>query len=136
MTHRSLLMATSTAFAMLALALGAQSLDAQAPGFKRVELQRHDIGSTGREAIMTRAEFQPGAATPKHTHPGEEVAYVLQGELSIELEGKPALKLKAGDSFFVPAGTVHMGKNTAKGETIVLSTYVVEKGKPLAATVK
>jgi quercetin dioxygenase-like cupin family protein len=136
MTHRSLLMATSTAFAMLALALGAPSLDAQAPGFKRVELQRHDIGSTGREAIMTRAEFQPGAATPKHTHPGEEVAYVLQGELSIELEGKPALKLKAGDSFFVPAGTVHMGKNTAKGETIVLSTYVVEKGKPLAATVK
>jgi quercetin dioxygenase-like cupin family protein len=129
-------MATSTAFAMLALALGAQSLDAQAPGFKRVELQRHDIGSTGREAIMTRAEFQPGAATPKHSHPGEEVAYVLQGELSIELEGKPALKLKAGDSFFVPAGTVHMGKNTAKGETIVLSTYVVEKGKPLATTVK
>ncbi|HKE16654.1 MAG TPA: cupin domain-containing protein [Kofleriaceae bacterium] len=129
-------MATSTAFAMLALALGARSLDAQAPGFKRVELQRHDIGATGREAVMVRAEFQPGAVTPRHTHPGEEVAYVLQGELTIELEGKPAAKLKTGDSFFVPASTAHMGKNTAKGETIVISTYIVEKGKPLATTVK
>jgi quercetin dioxygenase-like cupin family protein len=136
MTHRRLLMAISMAVAALAVTLGAGNLDAQAPGFKREELQRHDIGSTGREAVMTRAEFQPGAETPKHTHPGEEVAFVVEGELTITIAGKPPTKLKAGESFFVPAGTVHQGKNTAKGPTIVLSTYIIEKGKPLATTVK
>jgi quercetin dioxygenase-like cupin family protein len=129
-------MVTSMAVAAFAVTWGARNLDAQAPGFKRVELQRHDIGSTGREAVMTRAEFQPGAETPKHTHPGEEVGFVLEGELSIQFEDKPATRLKAGESFFVAAGQVHQGKNTAKRTTIVLSTYIVERGKPLATTVK
>ena len=83
-----------------------------------------------------RGEFDPGAAVPKHTHPGEEVGYILQGELTVEVEGKPAQTLKAGDSFFIPAGTVHSGKNASKSPTVVLSTYIVEKGKPLASMVK
>jgi quercetin dioxygenase-like cupin family protein len=115
---------------------GIQSLHAQQPGFTRVELQRHDLSTPGRETVQVRAEFNPGAAVGKHTHPGEEVAYVLEGALQLEVEGKPPTTLKAGDTFFVPAGTVHAGKNVGSGPTKVLATYIVEKGKPLATQVK
>jgi len=106
------------------------------PGFKRVELQKHDLTAAGREAVQAKGEFQPGAAVPKHTHPGEEIGYVLEGEITFELDGKGPQTLKAGDAFFVPANTVHSAKNSGKGTATVLSTYVVEKGKPLATPVK
>lgn len=77
-----------------------------------------------------------GAAAPKHTHPGEEIAYVLEGELVLEVEGKQPMKLKAGDTFFIPAGQVHTGKNPGKNPAVVLSTYILEKAKPLATMVK
>jgi quercetin dioxygenase-like cupin family protein len=105
-------------------------------GFKRVELQKHDLTAQGREAVQARGEFQPGATVPKHTHPGEEIAYVLEGEITVEVDGQPAKTLKAGEAFFIPAGTVHAAKNSGKGAAAVLSTYVVEKGKPLASPVK
>ena len=105
-------------------------------GFKRVELKRADLGVPGREVVMARGEFDPGAVVPKHTHPGEEIAYVLEGEVTVEMAGKPPMVLKAGDVFFVPPGTVHSAKNASTAVTKVLSTYVVEKGKPLAALMK
>jgi quercetin dioxygenase-like cupin family protein len=73
---------------------------------------------------------------PRHTHPGDEIGYVLEGEVTVEFDGKPAAKLKAGDTFFVPAGTVHSAKNASKAAAVVISTYVVEKGKPLATPAK
>lgn len=116
---------------------GAQRARAQAPaGFKRVELSRHDISKPNTEAITARAEFQPGAQVPKHTHPGEEVGYVLEGEIELEVAGKPAQKIKAGETFFLPPSTVHSAKNVGKGPAAVLSTYLVEKGKPLATPAK
>jgi quercetin dioxygenase-like cupin family protein len=115
--------------------LGVRALYAQAPGFKRVELQRHDTSSPGHEAVLARGEFNPGAAVPKHTHPGEEVGYILEGQIALEVEGKPAVTLKAGDTFFVPAGQVHAAKNAGTTPAKVLSTYIVEKGKPLATPV-
>jgi quercetin dioxygenase-like cupin family protein len=118
------------------LTLGVRALYGQAPAFKRVELQKHDLSTAGREAIMARGEFNAGAGTPRHTHPGEEVAYVLEGQVTVEVEGKPPAVLKAGDVFFVPAGTVHAAKNSGTAVAKVLSTYIVEKGKPLATPVK
>ena len=105
-------------------------------GFKRVELQKHDLSVGGREAVTARGEFQPGAAVPRHTHPGEEIGYVVEGELTVEIDGQPAKTVKAGEAFFIPANTVHAGKSAAKGNTVVLSTYVIEKGKPLATPAK
>lgn len=130
------MIAASIAIALLAGTWGMQRSSAEAPSFKRVELQRHDLATPGREAIVARAEFQAGAVVPKHTHPGEEIAYVLAGELVVEVEGKPAMKLQAGDTFFVPAGQVHSAKNPGKTAATVLSTYIVEKNKPLATPVK
>jgi len=118
-------------------AWGIGALDAQQqPAFKRTPLQKQDLSVKGREAVQVLAEFAPGAAAGKHTHPGEELGYVLEGTLLLEIQGKPPVTLKAGDSFFVPAGVVHDGKNTGKGPAKVLATYVVEKGKPIATPVK
>jgi quercetin dioxygenase-like cupin family protein len=105
-------------------------------GIKRTDLQRHDLGTTGREAIHVRVDFGPGAAFGKHTHPGEEIIYVLEGSLEYEIEGKPPVTLKAGDVFFVPAGTIHAARNVGTRNAAELATYVVEKGKPVLTLVK
>jgi quercetin dioxygenase-like cupin family protein len=105
-------------------------------GIKRTDLQRHDLGTSGREAIQVRVDFAPGAAFGKHTHPGEEIIYVLEGSLEYDIEGKPPVTLKAGDVFFVPAGTVHAARNAGSSNAAELATYVVEKGKPVLTLVK
>jgi quercetin dioxygenase-like cupin family protein len=109
---------------------------AQQPGSKRTELQRHDLSAPGREVIQVRVDFDPGYVSPRHTHPGEEIIYVLEGKLEYQIEGKPSVTVKPGDVLFVPAGTVHAAKNVGSGNGAELATYVVEKGKPLVVIVK
>lgn len=109
---------------------------AQQPGIKRTDLQRHDLSAPGREAVQVRVEFAPGVSFPKHTHPGEEIIYVLEGSLEYQVEGKAPVTLKAGDVLFIPAGTVHSAKNVGSGNGAELATYVVEKGKPLVVPAK
>ena len=109
---------------------------AQQPGVTRTDLQRHDLSALGREAIQVRVELAPGVTFPKHTHPGEEIIYVLEGSWEYQVEGKPPVTLKAGDVLFIPAGTVHAGKNVGSGNAAELATYIVEKGKPLLTVVK
>jgi quercetin dioxygenase-like cupin family protein len=108
----------------------------QQPGFNRTDLQQHYLSIPGREVIQVRVELAPGVASPKHTHPGEEIIYVLEGSLEYEVEGKPPVTLKAGDVLFIPAGTVHAAKNVGSGSGAELATYIVEKGKPLLTVVK
>ncbi len=109
--------------------------DAQAPTFKRTVLQQGDLSTPGREAVMALAEIQPNGASGRHTHPGEEVAYVLAGPMILEIDGKPAKTLQTGEVFLIPAGTVHNARNTGSGVAKVVATYVVEKGKPVATPV-
>ena len=119
----------------LALALAAltAALYAQQPGFTRKMLQDQAVGATDRHAVQVIAEFVPGGAAGKHTHPGEELGYVLEGTLQLEVAGQPPRTLNAGEVFFIPAGVVHDGRNIGAGPAKVLATYVVEKGKPVAS---
>lgn len=109
---------------------------AQQAGFTRVALQDQDISIAGQHAVQARAEFQPGVASGRHTHPGEELGYVLEGQVEIAIDGKPKVTLKAGESFFIPAGLVHEGKNIGSTVAKILATYVVEKGKPVSTPAK
>jgi quercetin dioxygenase-like cupin family protein len=117
----------SLAFA--ALAAGAST---QPAGFKRTILQQVDISVPGREAVTGIAEAAPGASAGRHTHAGEEVGYVLEGAVLVQIEGKPAMALTAGQTFLIPSGAVHNATNTGTGPARILVTYIVEKGKPLA----
>jgi quercetin dioxygenase-like cupin family protein len=100
-------------------------------GIKRTDLQQHDLSAPGREVIQVRVDFAPGVAFPPHSHPGEEIVYVIEGMLEYQVDGKPPVTLKAGEVLFVPAGTVHAAKNVGSGNAAELATYIVEKGKPL-----
>ena len=108
---------------------------AQQAGTKRTDLQRHDLSAPGREVIQVRVDFDPGYVAPMHTHPGEEIIYVIEGTLEYEIGGKKS-KVKAGDVLFVPAGTPHTATNIGSDNGAELATYVVEKGKPLITVVK
>ena len=123
---------------LIAAAVGglATVLYAQQPGFTRKLLQDHDVSAPERHVVQALAEFIPGGVAGRHTHPGEEFGYIIEGTLELQVEGQPPRTLKAGDSFFVPAGVVHDGKNIGSGPTKVLATYVVEKGKPVASPAK
>ena len=103
---------------------------------KRTELQRHDLGVPGRETVQARIDFEPGASFGKHSHPGEEVIYVLEGSFEYEVEGKSPVTLKGGDVLFIPAGTIHAAKNAGTTNAAELATYIVEKGKQLVVLVK
>ena len=107
-------------------------LAAQQAGFKRTVLQQGDLSVPGREVVTAVAEFQQGVSAGRHTHPGEEVGYVLDGAIVLEQEGRPAITLNAGQTFLIPAGTVHNATNPGATPARVLATYIVEKGKPLA----
>ena len=104
-------------------------------GTKRTDLQRHDLSAPGREVVQVRVDFDPGYVAPRHTHPGEEIIYVIEGSLEYEIAGKVA-RVKAGDVLFVPAGVIHTAKNVGSGNGAELATYIVEKGKPLLTVIK
>jgi quercetin dioxygenase-like cupin family protein len=129
-------MKSVTVVATVVLAGAAVGLWAQPPAFKRTVLQQVDISVPGREAVTAAVEFPPGAAAGRHTHPGEEIGYVLDGQILLEQEGKPPVTLKTGQAFFIPAGTVHNATNNGSAAARVLANYVVEKGKPMATPSK
>ena len=128
-------MKTARAVAIAALMLGSvatlDAAQAQPAGITRTDLQRHDLSFPGHEAFQVRVDFAPGAAFGKHTHPGEEIIYVLEGALEYEVEGKPPVTLRAGDVLFIPAGAIHSARNVGNVTGSELATYIVEKGKPL-----
>jgi quercetin dioxygenase-like cupin family protein len=124
-------MRTPTAIAT-ALVVAGTIASAQVPTFKRTVVQQADLSTPGREVVQALVEFQPGGTPGRHTHAGEEVGYVIEGTLSIEQGDKPAVTLKAGQGFVIPAGQIHNATNTGSGPAKILATYIVEKGKPLA----
>ena len=109
---------------------------AQQSGIKRTDVQRQDLDVTGREVIQVRVDFAPGVAFARHSHPGAEIAYDLEGTLEYQLDGKSPVTLKAGEALFIPAGAIHTAKNVGTVKASELATYIVEKGKPLLVLAK
>jgi quercetin dioxygenase-like cupin family protein len=106
-------------------------VQAQVPDIRRTDLQRQDLSVPGREVNQVLVEFGSGASFPEHSHPGEEVVYVVQGSLEYRLLGSPPKTLNVGDVLFIPTGTPHAVRNVGSGNAVELATYIVEKGKPL-----
>lgn len=119
-------LATVAAMAITGAALAQQS------GIKRTPLQKIEFPD-GYTTITATAEIQPGGAAGRHTHPGIETGYVLEGEADLVIEGKPDLHLKAGDSYSIPAGVVHDAKVHGDKPLKIIGIYIVDKTKPLAS---
>ncbi len=140
------MLARLTAVALAALLLPASLAAAQdaakppavtqgAGNIKRTVLQKFEVPGTGYETVIGIAEVVPNVNIGRHTHFGPESGYMLDGEMTLLIEGQPDKLLKAGDSYQIPAGTIHDGKSGAAGAKVI-ATYVVEKGKPLATPAK
>ena len=93
---------------------------------------RGDVSVPGREALVARVEVAPGARAGRHSHPGDEISYVMQGEGTLLIDGEPPRAVKAGESFIIPAGVIHDAVNNGAVPVKLVGVYVVEKGKPLA----
>ena len=124
------------AMLVVASGLALPSPSAQQQGVTRTELQRYDLSIPGREVIQVRVDLDPRVTFPMHSHPGEEIIYVLEGVWEYQVEDKGATTLKAGDVLFIPAGVNHGAKNVGSGKGSELATYIVEKGKPLVVLAK
>lgn len=101
-------------------------------GLSRTLVGRADVSMPGREAVVARVEVAPGSRAGRHTHPGDEISYVSEGQVDLLVDGQPPRTVKAGESFVVPAGVVHDAHNASQGTVKLIGVYVVEKGKPLA----
>ena len=111
------------------------TLFAQNPGVKRTIVKTQDV-SGGHQAIIASVIIAPGAFVGRHTHPGEEISYVIEGEGEILIDGQPPLPIKAGDGFVVPAGAIHDAHNTGAIPIKLAAVYYIEKNKPLATPAK
>ena len=120
------------------LAVAALSLSvlwAQSNGITRNVVKTADVSVPGREGIVAHVTITPGGRAGRHTHAGDELSYILEGEGEILVDGQPPLKVKAGDGFIVPGGAKHDAHNTGTQPLKLVAVYVVEKGKPLATPV-
>jgi quercetin dioxygenase-like cupin family protein len=106
---------------------------ATTPGVTRKILSQMDGPMPGYVTISVEAEIEPGVTVARHTHPGIETGYVLEGGFDLPIQGQPTRTLKPGDGFQVPPETPHAGSPNGDKKSRVAITYVVEKGKPLAS---
>ena len=119
----------------LCLLPGALAL-AQSAGIKRTPVHKADVAAPNTEAVVMRVELEPGVTAGRHTHPGDEISYVLEGEGELLIDGEAPRKVKAGEAFVIPAGKVHDARNSGGATMRLVGVYVVEKGKPLAVPAK
>ena len=106
---------------------------AQNPGLTRTIVTKADLSVPNREAVVARIEVAPGGVAGWHTHPGDEISYVTEGEATLMIAGQPPRKVAAGEGFVIPAGAVHNARNDGSAAVKLIGVYVVEKGKPLAS---
>jgi quercetin dioxygenase-like cupin family protein len=122
--------------AAAALTLNAAADEAKtSPQPVRTIFERHDQSEVtpAKEIVIGSAMLPAGTAIGYHTHPGDEIGYVLKGALTLKTKGQPDRDLKAGDSFFNPRGAVHSVVAASGGDGVTaVSTWIIDKGQPLA----
>jgi quercetin dioxygenase-like cupin family protein len=107
--------------------------DALAARLERHEVQRAPSSIPGREIVQVLTKIPVGVESGWHTHPGEEVGYIVEGTVEMQVRGRPTLTLHAGDGFLIPPDTPHNARDLGPGTGRMLSTYVVETGRPLSS---
>ncbi len=133
-TRHSLVAAMVAGIALLAMDFSLHAQDK--PQVKRTVVLKEDMSIPDREGVMVRVELPPGASEGKHTHPAEVFFFLLEGEISQEIDGKPTVTLKAGDVVHIPPNTVHQATNNGTVPAKLAVVFVAEKGKPLTTPVK
>jgi quercetin dioxygenase-like cupin family protein len=111
---------------------GGAASSQQAEPIKRTELQRLDSPGDKMATLLMLIEIAPNALVPRHTHPGGEVGYVLDGTVEFDVAGQPSKMFKQGDSYRIPVSAPHTAKAGPNGVKLI-GTFVVDKDKPIAS---
>jgi quercetin dioxygenase-like cupin family protein len=119
----------------IATEASAQGAPAAAGGVTRKLLSKTDGPAAGYETLLMEAEIEAGVVVGRHTHPGIESAFVLEGGFELPVQGQETRTLKPGDGFQIPPNTPHAGGKAGTAKSRLIITYIVEKGKPLASPV-
>ena len=138
MRIKALAMVAVAAFAMLVACASAQTTetqDALAGSLMRREVQRAPLSIAQREVVQVLTEIPAGVASGWHVHPGEEVGYILTGDVEMMVEGRATVVLQAGDGFLIPPNTPHNARDLGPETGRMLSTYIVQSGQPLSTFV-
>ncbi|MFZ6760505.1 cupin domain-containing protein [Undibacterium sp. Ji50W] len=117
----------------ISVMLVSTSLLAQSSGITRTIVTKADSSIPGKEDIIARIEIAAGAVVGWHTHPGDEISYVTDGEAELLVANQAPRKVKAGEGFVIPAGVVHSAKNHGSTPIKLVGVYVLDKDKPLAS---
>ena len=107
-------------------------IDALAAKLKRTELQHKTSSIPGREIVQVLTEIPAGVESGWHQHPGEEVGYILAGTVEMKINDQPTFTLHKGDPFLIPPRTPHNALDLGPETGMMLSTYIVEVGVPIA----
>ena len=112
-----------------------QARDDLASKLARREVQRSPSSIPGREIVQVETLIPPGVESGWHTHPGEEIGYIIAGEVEMMLQGRATMVLRPGDGFLIPPRTPHNARDLGPETGRMLSTYIVETGQPIATFV-
>ena len=119
------------AFVCVGLSGVAYAAAVGAGGMRSTELQRSEVPGSNYVVVTLRTEMDSGAMDPLHSHPGVQIGYLEAGSLLLKVEGQPDRLIKAGESYQVPAGVPHAGINTGSDTYKSVTSYVVDKTKPM-----
>ncbi|GAA2345955.1 cupin domain-containing protein [Streptomyces kunmingensis] len=103
-------------------------------GVTRTLLQEHPSPAEGWETVQTLVQIPRHKESGRHSHPGVEVGYIVRGDVLMKFDDRPSIRLRTGDPFFIPSGTIHNAVNVGKVTTMMLSTYVVDEDESLVTT--
>ena len=101
----------------------------------RREVQRSPLSIPGREMVQVETLIPVGVESGWHVHPGEEVGYIVAGEVQMSVEGRATVVLHPGDGFLIPPRTPHNARDLGPETGRMLSTYIVETGQPISTFV-
>jgi quercetin dioxygenase-like cupin family protein len=137
MATKTQLLAILAAVAALCVSASAQTSaqDELSARLMRREVQRAPLSIEGREVVQVETEIPPGVASGWHIHPGEEVGYIIGGEVEMMVAGRQTMVLRAGDGFLIPPRTPHNARDNGPETGRMLSTYIVEASQPLSVLV-
>ena len=111
------------------LAISASAI-AQQTGIKRTVIRTFDY-PPGYTTITGIVELAPNTCSGRHTHPGIDSGYVMEGDFVLKMDGKPEQTFKVGDSYQTLPQEPHDACSVSGNK--LLDTWVIEKGKPLAS---
>jgi quercetin dioxygenase-like cupin family protein len=116
-------------------ASGAASAD-ESP--KAPPLMTRDLaGIPGKEALVLTVNYGPGESSPPHRHDANVFVYVLEGTVTMQVKGGPAVTLHPGQTYYESPSDIHsVSQNASKTAPAKLLVFIVkDKGAPLTRPV-